>query len=153
MAEAAQVVGALADVGCTPRVEPAAADRAGTGARAHRGRERPVNPVMRTCDWCGEVHPENLRKQWAAGWLYFCTDGCIQEWAEDGRRVTADTGYVTADELERTDELEDYLAQLLQSPAFARVWYRAAAAEPRPLCINGQEYARRQKKRRGRKRP
>jgi hypothetical protein len=51
------------------------------------------------------------------------------------------------------DDLDAYFAQVLSTdPRFARAYYRLRAAEPRPLCINGHEYARRQRARRGRKR-
>jgi hypothetical protein len=64
--------------------------------------------------------------------------------------VTADTGKPDAGEFLQhvDDEFEDYLAQLLTSPAFARAYYRAAAADPGPLPVNGREYHRRQVARR-----
>ena len=41
-----------------------------------------ANRPPRTCHWCEEVHPENLSIEWFPGRAYFCSDGCIQEWAE-----------------------------------------------------------------------
>jgi hypothetical protein len=51
------------------------------------------------------------------------------------------------------DEFEEYLAEALRDPSFARAYKRAAHwsdSHPRPLCINGHEYARRQRARRRR---
>lgn len=53
------------------------------------------------------------------------------------------------------DELEEYLAEQMHNPSFARAYARAAAcieaAFPRPLCIDGHEYHRRQHARRRRR--
>jgi hypothetical protein len=43
--------------------------------------ETPARP-LRTCAWCEDAHPENLTVPWSSAPLYFCSDGCIQEWAE-----------------------------------------------------------------------
>jgi len=46
-----------------------------------------MNPsvIMRTCDWCETIHPENLSVPWTGGdYLYFCTDLCHREWCEAG---------------------------------------------------------------------
>jgi hypothetical protein len=66
---------------------------------------------------------------------------------------------VTTDTPGLRDELDDYLAERLRDPEFARVYGevvhaldRAAGARPGPLCINGREYSRRQRARRRRKR-
>ena len=56
--------------------------------------------------------------------------------------MTADTG--------KPDELDEYIAGQMRDPAFARWWYRACASMPNKLCIDGHEYRRRQRKRRGR---
>ena len=58
--------------------------------------------------------------------------------------MTTDTG--------TTDELEDYLAESMQSPSFARAYYRAQAASPGKLRIDGREYARRRAARKRRRR-
>ena len=50
------------------------------------------------------------------------------------------------------DELDDWWAGLLaRDPHLARVYAQVCAAAPRPLCIDGREYARRQRARRRRK--
>jgi hypothetical protein len=55
-------------------------------------------------------------------------------------------------EVEIRDELDEYLAEQMHKPAFARWWHKACASMPNKLCINGREYHRRQKARRRRKR-
>jgi hypothetical protein len=57
--------------------------------------------------------------------------------------MTADTG---------ADEFDGYLAEQMLDPGFARWWHWISATLPNKLPINGREYARRQKKRRGGKR-
>jgi hypothetical protein len=46
------------------------------------------------------------------------------------------------------DEFDEYLEEQLRNLAFARWWHRACASMPDKLCIDGREYARRQKSRR-----
>jgi hypothetical protein len=52
------------------------------------------------------------------------------------------------------DELEEYLAEQMRIPSFARAYAwagaRAECSHPRPLCINGHEYHRRHEARRKR---
>ena len=50
------------------------------------------------------------------------------------------------------DELEAFLAAALKVRKFARYYYQFAASFPRPLCIDGREYHRRQQARRRRRR-
>ena len=58
--------------------------------------------------------------------------------------MTADTGI--------TDELDEYLAEQMRDPEFARWWHWISATLPGKLPIDGHAYARRQRARRGRKR-
>lgn len=50
------------------------------------------------------------------------------------------------------DELDEYLAEQMRNPAFARWWHRASAALPGKLSIDGHAYHRRQRARRRGKR-
>lgn len=47
-----------------------------------RERAERASVTTRTCTWCEESHPENLRYRFGAGYLYFCTDLCFGEWGE-----------------------------------------------------------------------
>jgi hypothetical protein len=47
-----------------------------------------VTVVMRTCGWCEEIHPEHVSIDWFPDRLYFCSDGCWQEWAEQSKEPT-----------------------------------------------------------------
>jgi hypothetical protein len=38
--------------------------------------------VMRMCAHCEEIHPERFSVSWSPDRLYFCSNGCWQEWAE-----------------------------------------------------------------------
>jgi hypothetical protein len=58
--------------------------------------------------------------------------------------MAADTG--------KPDELDEYIAEQMRDPGFARWWHRISAAMPRRLPVDGREYARRQRARRRRKR-
>jgi hypothetical protein len=58
--------------------------------------------------------------------------------------MTADTG--------TDDELDEYLAEQMLNPAFARWWHWISAALPGKLPINGHAYARRRAARKRRRR-
>jgi hypothetical protein len=58
--------------------------------------------------------------------------------------MTADSG--------TGDELDEYIAEQMQDPEFARWWHWISATHSNKLCIDGGEYARRQRARRGRRR-
>mgnify|MGYP001613092172 CR=1 FL=1 len=49
------------------------------------------------------------------------------------------------------DELEAFIAAALKVRKFRAAYYRAAAAMPTPLCIDGREYRRRQQARKKRR--
>jgi hypothetical protein len=44
--------------------------------------ETPANVTMRSCHFCEDIHPENLRVTRPAGRMYFCSDTCYQDWAK-----------------------------------------------------------------------
>jgi hypothetical protein len=50
------------------------------------------------------------------------------------------------------DELDEYLAEQMRDPAFARWWHWISATLPNKLPIDGHDYARRRAARKRRRR-